>query len=38
MTVTPEAKYRLEHEGRLFYFCSAKCQSRFEASPEKSLD
>ena len=37
MTVTVDSKHQFEHEGRPFYFCSAKCQSKFEASPEKYL-
>ena len=35
MSVTTASQHRLEHDGHPFYFCSAKCKSRFEASPEK---
>ncbi|EAQ5978265.1 YHS domain-containing protein, partial [Salmonella enterica] len=32
MDVDPaESKYRSEHGGRTFYFCSAHCQARFDA-------
>jgi Cu+-exporting ATPase len=37
MTVTAASKHHLEHDGHPFYFCSAKCQSKFEAAPEKYL-
>ena len=35
MTVTADSAQHLEHGGHPFYFCSAKCKSKFEASPEK---
>ncbi|CAN5805570.1 heavy metal translocating P-type ATPase [soil metagenome] len=35
MDVTAQSEHHLEHDGRPFYFCSAKCQSRFAESPEK---
>ena len=38
MTVTRASEHHLEHNSRCFYFCSAKCQSKFEASPEKYTD
>ena len=38
MTVTSASKHHLEHDGNPFYFCSAGCQSKFEAAPEKYLD
>jgi Cu+-exporting ATPase len=34
MTVTTASKHHLEHDGHPFYFCSAKCKTKFEASPE----
>ncbi|WP_291010718.1 heavy metal translocating P-type ATPase [Hydrogenophaga sp.] len=34
MTVTTASQHHLTYEGRSFYFCSGKCQSTFEASPE----
>jgi Cu+-exporting ATPase len=38
MTVTPASKHHLKHDGHPLYFCSAKCLSKFEASPEKYTD
>lgn len=29
-----EAPFRLEHEGRTYYFCSQDCKEEFEANPE----
>ena len=37
MTVMADSKHQFEHEGRPYYFCSAKCQLKFEAAPEKYL-
>jgi len=38
MSVAPErAAARLEHEGRTYYFCSARCAERFRAEPGKFL-
>ncbi len=33
MVVTVESSHHLEHEGRPYYFCSARCQSKFAADP-----
>jgi len=33
MTVNPKSPHRAEYEGRPYYFCSAKCQTRFTAEP-----
>ena len=33
MTVTEQSPHKLEHEGRPYYFCSAKCQGKFAANP-----
>jgi P-type Cu+ transporter len=33
MYVTEQSQHRLEHEGRCYYFCSAKCQGKFAANP-----
>ena len=33
MTVTTASQHHLEHDGQSFYFCSAKCMSKFEAAP-----
>ena len=39
MTVDPyTAKHRSTHEGRTYYFCSAKCREKFEANPEQYLE
>ena len=38
MTVAPDsAKYRAEHDGETYFFCSAKCQTKFVADPAKYL-
>ena len=38
MTVDPHtAQHRTLHEGHPFYFCSADCKTKFEASPAKYL-
>ncbi len=37
MAVTPESAHQLEHEGQPFYFCSAKCRTKFEAAPQRFL-
>jgi len=33
MTVTDQSPHRAKHDGRSYYFCSAKCQSKFAAAP-----
>ncbi|GEP08856.1 heavy metal translocating P-type ATPase [Methylobacterium gnaphalii] len=39
MTVDPHtAKYRAEHGGRPYYFCSNGCRTKFEAEPSRYLD
>jgi len=36
MNVEPEkAAARMEHVGRMYYFCSDICQKKFAADPEK---
>jgi Cu+-exporting ATPase len=37
MTVTAQSPHQLAHDGRTFYFCSAKCQSKFAADPKPYL-
>jgi Cu+-exporting ATPase len=38
MDVDPHtAKYRAEHAGRTWYFCSGRCRDRFMAAPESFL-
>ncbi len=39
MTVDPHtAKHRADYQGHTYYFCSAGCKARFEATPLKYLD
>ena len=35
MTVTEQSEHKLTHEGRPYYFCSAKCQTKFVEDPDK---
>jgi len=35
MTVTEQSPHRAEHEGRPYYFCSAKCLTKFTAEPAR---
>ncbi|MBO1250834.1 heavy metal translocating P-type ATPase [Comamonas denitrificans] len=37
MTVTEQSEHQLTHEGRPYYFCSAKCQGKFAANPLQYL-
>jgi len=37
MPVTEQSEHRFEHEGRPYYFCSAKCQGKFSADPSQYL-
>ena len=37
MDVTSQSEHHLEHAGHPYYFCSAKCRSRFAEAPEKYL-
>ena len=37
MTVTEQSPHTLTHEGRPYYFCSAKCQGKFAADPLQYL-
>jgi len=38
MSVDPHtAKYRGQHAGKTWYFCSARCQAKFDEEPEKHL-
>ena len=37
MGVTEQSHHLTEHEGRLYYFCSAKCKARFMEAPQKFL-
>ncbi len=37
MTVTEQSPHHLEHAGRPYYFCSAKCLGKFSAEPAKYL-
>ncbi len=38
MTVTADAPNHLEHEGEPYYFCGARCQSKFAADPPAYLN
>ncbi len=35
MNVTAQSEHRIEHDGRPYYFCSAKCRSKFVAEPAR---
>lgn len=35
MTVTEESEHHVKHEDRPYYFCSAKCRSKFIAEPAR---
>ena len=35
MTVTEQSAHHVEHEGRPYYFCSAKCRAKFVADPSR---
>ncbi len=35
MDVTEQSHHSAEHEGRHYYFCSAKCQNKFVEDPDK---
>jgi Cu+-exporting ATPase len=35
MTVTAQSAHHVEHDGHPYYFCSAKCQAKFSADPQK---
>jgi Cu+-exporting ATPase len=37
MTVRPESPHRVEHAGRVYYFCCAGCRDKFMADPERYL-
>jgi len=38
MNVKPEEAYsKIEHEGYVFYFCSKKCEERFDENPKKYI-
>ena len=37
MAVTEQSVHQAVHEGRTFYFCSAKCQGKFAANPLQYL-
>ena len=38
MAVTDQSQHRLEHDGRPYYFCSAKCQAKFGADPARYIE
>ena len=37
MAVTEQSEHHSEHEGKPYYFCSAKCQGKFAANPLQYL-
>ncbi len=37
MEVDESTKYKAEHGGKTYYFCSQLCKVNFEISPEKYL-
>jgi Cu+-exporting ATPase len=37
MTVTEQSPHHIQHEGRPYYFCGAKCLAKFSAEPAKYL-
>ena len=38
MAVTAQSEHHALHEDRPYYFCSAKCQTRFAAEPTRYVD
>ncbi len=38
MTVSPDSRYRHVHGGQTYLFCSAKCLTKFQASPADYID
>ena len=38
MTVTEQSPYRFEPGGRIYFFCSAGCKSKFMSEPERYLN
>jgi len=38
MAVTEQSQHQGEHAGRTYYFCSARCQAKFAAEPEKFIE
>lgn len=35
MDVTDKSQHHIDHEGQPYYFCSAKCQDKFAADPQR---
>jgi Cu+-exporting ATPase len=35
MTVTQQSAHHVNHDDHLYYFCSAKCEAKFSADPQK---
>ncbi|NJE26497.1 YHS domain-containing protein [Thermococcus sp. MV5] len=35
MEVSKETEFKVEYEGKIYYFCSSQCKAQFEANPEK---
>jgi Cu+-exporting ATPase len=37
MTVTAQSAHHIKHDGQPYYFCSARCQDKFSAEPQKYI-
>ncbi|WP_457752930.1 YHS domain-containing protein [Thermococcus sp.] len=37
MEVGEETEFKVEYEGKVYYFCSTHCKAQFEANPEKFI-
>ncbi len=35
MIVTPDSPHRLEHQGQMYRFCTARCLDKFRAWPKR---
>ena len=35
MKVTKDSKFKSEHNGKAYYFCSLHCKQAFDKTPEK---
>ncbi|MFZ2326997.1 MAG: heavy metal translocating P-type ATPase [Rhodoferax sp.] len=37
MTVTAQSEHQVQHSGRLFYFCSLRCKTKFRDNPKQYI-
>ena len=37
MEVGEETEFKVEYDGKVYYFCSPHCKAQFEANPEKYI-